>query len=98
MFNKGSALLEFFRRPVILWNRVFRTFYAKEHNAFLFRTNEVVIAKPSPDGGFTYEISKPLAGSSRANEFSLLEFLQWHNPVEFNKHQVSGAQCIGRSG
>jgi RNA-dependent RNA polymerase len=79
ILNKSdNGLLEFFMRPFIIHNHVFRTFYAKDNNMFLFRTNEVM-----SDSGITAPGSSATGGP-----MSLMEFLNWHNPLEFNSKQV----------
>lgn len=65
-------------RPFIIHNHVFRTFYAKDNNMFLFRTNEVM-----SDSGITTPGSSATSGP-----MSLMEFLNWHNPLELNSKQV----------
>lgn len=36
----NNGLLDFFRRPLVINGQVYRAYYAKESNVFLFRTNE----------------------------------------------------------
>ncbi|TFK75829.1 hypothetical protein BDN72DRAFT_785862 [Pluteus cervinus] len=67
----------FFQRPVILCGDVFRAFYAKDTNAFYFRTNETYNEKT----GISPGISSPVS-------FSIVDFLEWHNPIEHNKNQT----------
>ncbi|RDB26117.1 RNA-dependent RNA polymerase 1 [Hypsizygus marmoreus] len=69
-----NKLLEFFRRPFVLWGSVFRSFYAKDKNVFLFRTNEVM------EDGYIYS-DPSLPG------MSLLQFIDWHNPLATNATQ-----------
>ena len=64
----------FFKRPFVLWGRVFKTFYAKDQTVFLFRTNE-----PCP--GLD-------SRGSNLPGLSLQEFLMWHNPLQENSKQV----------
>jgi RNA-dependent RNA polymerase len=80
----NNRLTDFFSRPFILNGRVFQTFYAKDDNMFLFRTNEIF------KGG---SIQAP-GSSSQARGFSFQEFLDWHNPLELNTNQASS--ILGR--
>jgi RNA-dependent RNA polymerase len=76
VFNKAeNRLINFFSRPFVLNGRVFRSFFAKDDNVFMFRTNEI------------FRCSAISAG---VKEFglSLLEFLNWHNPLCYNQHQA----------
>ncbi|KAG5220574.1 RNA-dependent RNA polymerase SHL [Salix suchowensis] len=53
---------------------VFRAFYAKEDNVFLFSCNEIwngLHIKPA-----------------QSQDFSLMDFILWHNPLEVNKSQT----------
>jgi RNA-dependent RNA polymerase len=73
----NNRLTEFFSRPFILNGRVFQTFYAKDDNMFLFRTNEIF------KGGSIQAALGPSRG------LSFLEFLNWHNPLRKNTKQAS---------
>ncbi|KAI0711161.1 RNA dependent RNA polymerase-domain-containing protein [Cerioporus squamosus] len=42
LMQKGGTLAEYFYRPFVISGAVFRAFFAKEQNVFLFRTNEVM--------------------------------------------------------
>jgi hypothetical protein len=66
-------------RPFVIHANVFRTFYAKDKNMFLFRTSEVM-----NNSGITH--SSPLATSG---PMSPMAFLNWDNPLELNSKQVS---------
>lgn len=82
--KKDQGLLSFVLRPIILLGRVFRAYDEKDGKVFFFRTNEVVC-------GFTISPTKSFPGA-----LSLLQFLQWFNPLEFNTKQVSLASYIWR--
>ncbi|KAF9495388.1 hypothetical protein BDN71DRAFT_1589707 [Pleurotus eryngii] len=71
---KGGDLVHFFLRPFVLGSEVFRAFYAKEDNVFLFSCNEIwngLHIKPA-----------------QSQDFSLMDFILWHNPLEVNKSQT----------
>jgi RNA-dependent RNA polymerase len=70
----SSGLTQFFQKPFVLWGRVFRTFYAKDETVFLFKTNEIFDATHIRPGHYP--------------GLSLLQFLEWHNPLEYNHSQV----------
>ncbi|OSD08147.1 hypothetical protein PYCCODRAFT_1430316 [Trametes coccinea BRFM310] len=85
----GDELREYFKQPFVVAGAVFRAFYAKEQNVFLFRTNEnvqqeasgmVTICPPS-------SLGSPESGA-RQKEYSLMDFLAWHNNLEFNRDQT----------
>ncbi|KAJ7076077.1 RNA dependent RNA polymerase-domain-containing protein [Mycena belliarum] len=69
-----SGLIDFFRRPFVIWGNVFRSFYAKEGTVFLFKTREMY-----RDG------SIQLPDSARG--LSLFEFLDQFNPLKLNSNQ-----------
>lgn len=71
--ESDNGLGLFFKRPFVLWGRVFKTFYAKDQTVFLFKTNE---ACPSLD-----------SRGSNLPGLSLQEFLMWHNPLQENSQQ-----------
>lgn len=76
-----KELVSFFKHPFILNGSVFRAFYEKDKNVFLFMTNEVV------EGS---EISKVKISPRRfrPDRISLVEFLDWHNPIMENSTQT----------
>jgi RNA-dependent RNA polymerase len=81
IFNKkDNKIIEFFKHPFVLNGRVFRAFFAKEHNAFLVETNEVT------DGSKVSESPLP---PSEHGPLPFLDFLRWHNPIKLNAMQVS---------
>jgi RNA-dependent RNA polymerase len=76
LHTADNHLINYFCRPFVLWGCIFRPFYAKDANIFLFKTNEVmddtgISSTPSPTG------------------MTFLDFIKWHNPPEFNTGQVS---------
>ncbi|KAJ3874138.1 RNA dependent RNA polymerase-domain-containing protein [Lentinula edodes] len=76
-YAKQNDLVLFFKRPVVIWNHVFRAFFAKDNTVFLFKTNEILLDK---------QIS--LNPSPHADDgLSLYEFIKWLNPLEYNSHQ-----------
>lgn len=85
IINKSNNdLMEFFIRPFVMNGEVFRSFYAKDHTVFLFRTNEIAI-------GTTVTIP---VNSFNPSALSLMDFLNWHNPLECNFRQVSIPRCV----
>jgi RNA-dependent RNA polymerase len=74
LHSSHNGLIHYFQKPFIVWGRVFRAFYAKDDTVFLFRTNEIFDAPEIRPGHYP--------------GFSLLQFIQWHNPLEFNHNQV----------
>lgn len=82
VFNKpDNGLVDFFSRPFILNGRVFRAFFAKDDNVFLFRTNEI------------FRGSEICPHSVCMRGLSLLDFLNWHNPLGFNRNQACAPLC-----
>ena len=78
VLNKNSKqLLDYLRRPLILCGSVFRAFFAKNHNVFYVKTNEGT-------NGESILSNAPVPGV-----MSLLEFINWHNPLDLNSNQVS---------
>ena len=75
--QKGTALTEYFQHPFIVGSSVFRAFFAKEHNVFLFKTNEVVEGR-----------GKVAPGPATNGNISLMDFIRWHNDLSLNKNQV----------
>ncbi|KAK0468272.1 RNA dependent RNA polymerase-domain-containing protein [Desarmillaria tabescens] len=71
-----KELVLFFKHPFILNGSVFRAFYEKDKNVFLFMTNEVV------------EGSKISPQNFRLDRISLIDFLDWHNPITNNINQT----------
>ncbi len=82
LMQKGHKLTEYFRRPFVIGGAVFRAFFAKEQNVFLFRTNEVVSGN-----GEDVSVSPP-GDRDVSREWSLLQFIKWHNDLELNNDQV----------
>ena len=75
LHSSTSGLIAYFRSPFVIWGRIFRAFYAKDDIVFLFRTNEI------------YDEQRILPG--HFGGFSLLQFIEWHNPLQSNRNQVS---------
>jgi hypothetical protein len=71
-----NRLIDYFCRPFVLWGYIFRPFYAKDDNIFLFKTNEIM------DGTKISPTPSPIG-------LSFLDFINWHNPLELNTGQVS---------
>jgi RNA-dependent RNA polymerase len=77
VLNKSDKLLDYLRRPLILCGSVFRAFFAKDHNVFYVKTNEGT-------NGDSILSDAPVPGV-----MSFLEFINWHNPLDLNRKQVS---------
>ncbi|CDO75004.1 hypothetical protein BN946_scf184965.g6 [Trametes cinnabarina] len=82
--TQGNELRDYFKRPFIIAGVVFRAFYAKEQNVFLFRTNEGF--EQHADG--TVLITQPSVSCRGQQEYSWLEFIGWHNRLEHNTDQT----------
>ncbi|GLB43835.1 putative RNA-dependent RNA polymerase [Lyophyllum shimeji] len=70
----NNDLQEFFRKPFVLWDSIFRAFFAKVDHVFLFRTNENLIDNKI--------VTDPSLG------MLLLQFIDWHNPPSANAKQA----------
>ena len=86
--EKAKSIHEYFQAPFIISGRVFRAFHAKENTVFLFMTNEVIERSPATDGPsprVRYRIREPTTSPER-DDFSLSDFLQWHNPTDIKQN------------
>ncbi|KAI0646418.1 RNA dependent RNA polymerase-domain-containing protein [Trametes meyenii] len=81
----SGELAAFFKRPLVIGSATFRAFFAKEYSVFFFRTREELVW--SEKHGPTVR-SLPLTSSRARQEHSLLEFLRWHNDMNFNYEQT----------
>jgi hypothetical protein len=77
--NPDNGLLGLFSRPFVLTGKVFRAFYAKDENVFLIETNEMV------ECGTITASRRP---TSPMGPCSLMDFINWHNPLLLNTNQV----------
>jgi RNA-dependent RNA polymerase len=77
--RKNNGIIDYFSHPFVLNGRVFRSYFAKDHNVFLIETNEIT------DGGQVTESPLPPCVHG---PLPLLDFLEWHNPIELNSNQV----------
>ncbi|KAI0635289.1 RNA dependent RNA polymerase-domain-containing protein [Trametes polyzona] len=82
----GDALVEFFKRPFVIGSAVFRAFYAKEKNVFLFRTNEEVLG--SLEEGSLQVATAPPGSATAQREHSFLSLIKWHNDLLLNSEQT----------
>ena len=82
LMQKGNSLAEYFYRPFIISGAVFRAFFAKEQNVFLFRTNEVVRVRD----GEVHIV--PVSEAVVPGEMSLFDLIEWHNDLKYNNDQV----------
>ena len=76
--DSNNNLTLFFKKPFIIWGKVFRACYAKEDNIFLYRTNE----------------SYPFGSSTIPGRLSFEEFIEWQNPIQHNSRQVVNSLSI----
>ncbi|KAL0069594.1 hypothetical protein AAF712_003252 [Marasmius tenuissimus] len=74
LIKKGEQIIKFCERPVIIFDQVFRGFYAKDDSLFFFRTNETF-----HDGLVQVD---PMS-----QETPLLDFLDWANSLQWNQGQ-----------
>lgn len=74
------SLLSFFGRPLIVHDWIFRAFYAKEDNVFLYQTSE------RWDGG-TIQKRGSIKCRGIPKELTFYDFLMWHNPMQLNSNQ-----------
>lgn len=72
-----NHLREFFSQRFVLNGRIFQAVLAKEKTVHLIETGDLF----SSDG-------LPPSHLTNSGRLSLLEFIRWHNPMEFNKKQV----------
>ncbi|KAF8517651.1 RNA dependent RNA polymerase-domain-containing protein [Gautieria morchelliformis] len=79
-YRQNNRLLTFFKNNFVIHGRVFRAFYAKDHSVFLFEL-------PS-----TYSSGR-LQQDPHGGRISLAHFLEWHNPMAFNKDQSLAKWC-----
>lgn len=79
IINQADRLnvLNYLRKPVILCQNVFRAFYLKDNHVYYFKTNEL------------WDIDDKKISSAVSPGLSFLEFIEWHNPIGLNRHQVS---------
>ncbi|KAI0827045.1 RNA dependent RNA polymerase-domain-containing protein [Trametes gibbosa] len=84
--NGDDELMAYFKRPFVIGSGVFRAFYAKESNVFLFRTNEEIM-RDTMSGGL--KVVQPAPGSDAArSEHSFMHLVEWHNSLELNSEQT----------
>ncbi|KAG6832945.1 hypothetical protein H0H92_004829 [Tricholoma furcatifolium] len=72
-----TGLMDFFRKPFVLWTSVFRAFYAKDGSVFLFKTNERLV-------------NDEILPDQHPEGLSLLDLLDFHNPMDHIKNQNQG--------
>jgi RNA-dependent RNA polymerase len=77
--KRDHDLVRFLSRPFILTGYVFRAFYAKKDHVFLFKTCEVYDGK---------NVSEPMV-TGRKSDLTFQQFIDWHNPLQFNIRQGS---------
>ena len=73
--SRSHEMLDLFLKPFVLWDRVFRAFFAKDDNVFLVCTNE------------TMESPRMLKTVDNGRQ-SLREFVEFHNPLREGDKQL----------
>ncbi|KAL4244292.1 RNA-dependent RNA polymerase [Abortiporus biennis] len=81
LYIHGAEWIPFFKRPFIIMGYVFRAFFAKEENVFLFRTNERVSDVSSDTTHHKLNLRESNDG------MSLFSFIKWHNDLSINSQQ-----------
>ena len=79
--KQPDGLLNYVQQPIIIAGGVFRAYSTRASNVFYVQTNEV-----SPD---TERMRQWLLKDPFPSEFSFLDFIKWHNPLEYNQNQVT---------
>jgi RNA-dependent RNA polymerase len=74
--SNWNTLFDFVCQPLVLCDRVYRAFYAKDMTVFFISTDETVFDR----------IIKTTSGTGRP---SFLDFIRWANPPELNGDKVS---------
>ncbi|KAK0232473.1 RNA dependent RNA polymerase-domain-containing protein [Armillaria nabsnona] len=78
----GPAIVDLFKRPLVIWDAVFRALYAAEDHVTMVWVNEAFVAG---------EIERPLHDfKSFGVGYSLFDFINLLNPLEENKDQFLG--------
>ncbi|KAK0203980.1 hypothetical protein DFS33DRAFT_1432855 [Desarmillaria ectypa] len=78
----GSAVVDLFKRPLVIWDAVFRAFHASEDDVTMVRVNEAFVAA---------KIERPLQGLRLFGVgYSLFDFINFLNPLQENKNQFLG--------
>ncbi|KAI0089888.1 RNA dependent RNA polymerase-domain-containing protein [Irpex rosettiformis] len=84
-YGNHQRTIQFFKRPFVVFTRVFRAFFAKDHSVFLVQTDEI------PVPGLTRELYTIRASPTRAvpsfYDLAFLDFVNWHNPPGLNTGQ-----------
>ncbi|RXW15104.1 hypothetical protein EST38_g10750 [Candolleomyces aberdarensis] len=76
LWMNSMALLNYFRRPFIICGFVFRSFYSKEDNVFLIKTDE------------RWDGTNVLQADGESGVMSFMDFINWHNSLELNCNQA----------
>ena len=78
--KRPGGLLGYAQCPIIIAGRVFRAYSTRDSNVFYVQTNEV-----SSD---TERMRQWLSRDPFSQAFPFLDFIRWHNPLEYNQNQV----------
>ena len=79
--RQPNNLLNYVQRPIIIAGKVFRAYSTRDLNVFYVQTNEV-----SSD---TKKLRQWLLNDFFPCTLSFLDFINWHNPLEYNQNQVT---------
>jgi RNA-dependent RNA polymerase len=79
--KQPNHLLNYVQRPIIITGRCFRAYSTRDLNVFYVETNE-----GSSD---TKQMRQWLLNDPFPGTLSFLNFINWHNPLNYNKSQVT---------
>ena len=77
--KQPDGLLNYVQQPIIIAGGVFRAYSTRASNVFYVQTNEVSVDN---------ERMRHLLPSPSSKTLSFLDFIRWHNPLEYNQNQV----------
>ena len=78
--KQSGGLLGYAQRPIVAAGRVFRAYSTKDSNICYVQTNEVSVD--------TKKTKQWLLKDPFHCALSFLNFVKWHNPLEYNQNQV----------
>lgn len=84
--RNGKSILEFFSNKFVLNGQIFEPVVAKNHTVYLLETSNF---DNTGSGLATWSHLSP------NGRMSLLDFMQWHNPMDDNSNQVCNS-CLGQ--
>ena len=78
--RQQGGLLSYAQRPIVTVGRVFRAYSSRDSNIFYVQTNEVAAD--------TEKMRQCILKDPSPSPLSFLDFIKWHNPLEYNQNQV----------